>query len=104
KLLCEHAVRFDDDGIAEIKRVADERRQFLAKRAKFIRNGSAGSPSPQSGGGASLRRTNGPGRDESVMDPAQRSSSEKPRPPSMGTPEPSPLSSLEEPPERAVRS
>src|SRR5437879_8291048 len=37
KLLCEHAVRFDDAGIAEIRRVADERRQSLAKRAKFVR-------------------------------------------------------------------
>ena len=40
KLLCEHAARFNDAGIAEIKRVADERRQFLAKRAKFARNGN----------------------------------------------------------------
>ncbi len=54
KLLCEHAVRFDDAGIAEIRRVADERRQSLAKRAKFVRpaNGNghggtvAGSSSP----------------------------------------------------------
>ncbi|MGH2492858.1 MAG: DNA polymerase III subunit alpha, partial [Candidatus Limnocylindria bacterium] len=37
KLLCEHAVRFDDAGITEIRRVADERRQSLAKRAKFVR-------------------------------------------------------------------
>jgi len=29
KLLCEHAVRFDDAGIEEIKRVADERRRLL---------------------------------------------------------------------------
>ena len=103
KLLCEHAVRFDDAGIAEIKRVADERRQFLAKRVKFSRNGNAGASSPQSGGGASLRRTYGPGRDESVMDPARRSSSEKPHPPSIGSPEPSPLSSLEEPPALVIR-
>jgi hypothetical protein len=101
KLLCEHAVRFDDAGIEEIKRVADERRQFLAKRAKFTRNGNAGAASPQPGGGASLRRTYGPpGRDESVMDPAQRSSSEKPHPPSMATPD---LSSLEEPPALVIR-
>src|SRR2546422_3923174 len=51
KLLAEHAVRFDDAGIEEIKRVADERRQFLAKRAKFTsRNGAvqpgAGGPAP----------------------------------------------------------
>ena len=48
KLLCEHAVRFDDAGIQEIRRVADERRQYLAKRARFSRptngngNGSGG--------------------------------------------------------------
>ncbi|HEV8654194.1 MAG TPA: OB-fold nucleic acid binding domain-containing protein, partial [Candidatus Limnocylindria bacterium] len=56
KLLCEHAVRFDDVGIAEIRRVADERRQSLAKRARFLRpangnggngGGSAGLPSRQ---------------------------------------------------------
>ena len=105
KLLCEHAVRFDDAGIAEIKRVADERRQFLAKRAKFTsRNGNAGGAALQPGGGASLRRTYGPpGRDESVMDVAQRSSSEKPHPPSMGAPEPSPVSSVEEPPALVIR-
>jgi DNA polymerase-3 subunit alpha len=104
KLLCEHAVRFDDAGIAEIKRVADERRQFLAKRAKFTsRSGNGGGTAVQTGGGASLRRTYGPGRDESVMDPAQRSSSEKSHPPSMGTPEPSPLSSIDEPPALVIR-
>jgi len=103
KLLCEHAVRFDDAGIEEIKRVADERRQFLAKRAKFTKNGNAGAPSQQTGGGASLRRTYAPGRDESVVDQAQRSSSEKPHPPLMGSPEPSPVSSLEEPPALVIR-
>src|SRR5437879_11634744 len=75
KLLCEHAVRFDDAGIEEIRRVADERRQFLAKRAKFSRNGNVGAPSPQSAGEASLRRTYGPGRDEAVMPEARRPSS-----------------------------
>jgi DNA polymerase-3 subunit alpha len=44
KLLCEHAVRFDDAGVAEIKRVAEERRQYLQKRARFSRaaNGNGG--------------------------------------------------------------
>jgi DNA polymerase-3 subunit alpha len=52
KLLCEHAVRFDEAGIVELARVADERRQYLAKRAKFAR--------PANGNGAeSARRTNG---------------------------------------------
>jgi DNA polymerase-3 subunit alpha len=107
KLLCEHAVRFDDAGIEEIRRVADERRQFLAKRAKFMsRNGNGGAGSMavqpgavQPGGGASLRRSYGPGRDESVMDPTQRTSSEKPHPPSMRD-----LSSPEdEPPPLVIR-
>ncbi len=40
KLLCEHAVRFDDAGIAEIRRVSDEIRQRVAKRAKFARGGN----------------------------------------------------------------
>jgi DNA polymerase-3 subunit alpha len=111
KLLCEHAVRFDDAGMDEIRRVADERRQFLAKRAKFTsRNGNGGSTAVQPGavqpgavqpgGGAFPRRTSGPGRDESLMPPAQRSSSEAPRPPSMSTPDPS---SLEEPPALVIR-
>src|SRR2546427_769355 len=64
KLLCEHAVRFDDAGIAEIKRVADERRQFLAKRAKFSRNCNALSSPGAPPSGPSLPRTYGPGRDE----------------------------------------
>jgi hypothetical protein len=109
KLLCEHAVRFDDAGIAEIGRVADERRQFLAKRAKFsTRNGNGGlgavrSSAVQPGGGASLRRTYGPGRDETVMEPAQRSSSEKPHPPATEIPAAVDPSSLEEPPPLVIR-
>ena len=102
KLLAEHAVRFDDAGTLEIKRVADERRQFLAKRAKFTtRNGNGGSQSTavQPGGGPSLRRPYGPpGRDGSVMDPAQRSSSETPHPPSMRD-----LSETDEPPALVIR-
>jgi len=96
-------VRFDDAGIEEIKRVADERRQFLAKRAKFVRNGNGGSAQSgavQPGGGAFPRRTSGPGRDESVVQRAQRSSSETPRPPSMGTAD---ISSMEEPPALVIR-
>jgi len=47
KLLCEHAVRFDDDGVREIRRVAEERRQLQAKRAKFSRSGNgSGLPAP----------------------------------------------------------
>jgi DNA polymerase-3 subunit alpha len=61
KLLCEHAVRFDDAGIAEIRRVADERRQSLAKRAKFMR--------PANGNGHSKGTS-------SSLPPAQRPSFE----------------------------
>jgi DNA polymerase III alpha subunit len=53
KLLCEHAVRFDEAGISELARVADERRQYLAKRAKFARASNG------NGGGEGTRRTNG---------------------------------------------
>jgi DNA polymerase-3 subunit alpha len=105
KLLCEHAVRFDDAGIEEIKRVADERRQFLAKRAKFtLRNGNGGaSTAVQTGGAALPRRPSGPpGRDESVVPQAQRASSEIPRPPPMET-GPADPSSLEEPPALVIR-
>jgi DNA polymerase III alpha subunit len=86
KLLCEHAVRFDDAGIAEIRRVADERRQSLAKRAKFMRpttnghtgNGGGsgvlpavgGSPRPAYSPAATSKGTS------SAVPPAQRPSSE----------------------------
>jgi len=87
KLLCEHAVRFDDAGIAEIRRVADERRQSLAKRARFVRptngNGhgasSAGSADPAPAG-SSPRPTYSPAPiskgASSLPSPAQRSASE----------------------------
>src|SRR5438309_8444811 len=102
KLLCEHAVRFDDAGIEEIKRVADERRQFLAKRAKFTsRNGGGTAVQPgavQTGGGAFPRQPTGPGRDESVIPKAQRASSETPHPPSTRD-----LPSLDKPPALVIR-
>ena len=102
KLLAEHAVRFDDAGIEEIKRVADERRQFLAKRAKFTsRNGGGTAVQPgavQTGGGAFPRQPTGPGRDESVIPKAQRASSETPHPPSTRD-----LPSLDEPPALVIR-
>jgi helix-hairpin-helix protein len=86
KLLCEHAVRFDDAGIAEIRRVADERRQSLAKRAKFMRptNGNghgagAGAAGPALAG-SSPRPTYSPAPTSkgtpSLSSPAQRSASE----------------------------
>jgi DNA polymerase III alpha subunit len=101
KLLCEHAVRFDEAGIEEIRRVADERRQFLAKRAKFSSRAGNGSSSPTSG--VTLRRANGPGRDEAALSLAQQPSSESPRP-SASDPVPVPApSSPEEPPPLVIR-
>jgi DNA polymerase-3 subunit alpha len=108
KLLCEHAVRFDDAGIAEIRRVADERRQSLAKRAKFMRpaNGNghdrasgpvAGSAGPAPAG-SSPRPTYQPAPTSkgtpSLPSPAQRSASEttpavSPAAPSSSQPSPS---------------
>jgi DNA polymerase-3 subunit alpha len=99
KLLCEHAVRFDEAGIEEIRRVADERRQFLAKRAKFSSRAGNGSSSPTSG--VTLRRANGPGRDEAALSLAQQPSSESPRP-SASDPLPAPPSP-EEPPPLVIR-
>ena len=92
----------NDAGIEEIKRVADERRQFLAKRAKFTsRNGGGTAVQPgavQTGGGAFPRQPTGPGRDESVIPKAQRASSETPHPPSTRD-----LPSLDEPPALVIR-
>jgi hypothetical protein len=58
KLLCEHAVRFDDAGMAEIRRVAEERRDFLSKRARYGRNGfgnGSGATAPRRGNGQPAR-------------------------------------------------
>src|SRR3989442_4365825 len=78
KLLCEHAARFDDAGIAEIKRVAEERRQFLAKRAKFgSRNGNGSGFGSTTG--PTPRRSNGPGsHEERPPVPTAQHSSEEP--------------------------
>jgi DNA polymerase-3 subunit alpha len=94
KLLCEHAVRFDDAGIAEIRRVADERRQTLAKRAKFMR--------PTNGNGHDVGRSAGPAGGGLPPRPANsaapfasrsQSSPALPQPPSSeGVPPPSPAS------------
>jgi DNA polymerase-3 subunit alpha len=72
KLLCEHAVRFDDAGIAEIRRVAQERREFLAKRAKFTRNGNGSHAAPPP------RRPSGPFRDETDVPQARPPATESP--------------------------
>jgi DNA polymerase-3 subunit alpha len=87
KLLVEHAVRFDNTGIAEIRRVADERRQSLAKRARFMRpangNGQPTRPAGSAGpapAGSSPRPTYSPAptskETPSLPSPAERSSSE----------------------------
>ncbi len=50
KILVEHAVPFNDQGIRDIKRIAAETADRLAKRARFIRpsNGGGAAPSPMS--------------------------------------------------------
>jgi DNA polymerase-3 subunit alpha len=104
KLLCEHAVRFDDAGIQEIKRVADERRQFLAKRSKFAsRTGNGGGTAVQTPGGVFPRRANGPYRDESAVPGARQPSSENPHPASKSPAVPADPSSVDEPPPLVIR-
>lgn len=44
KLLVEHAVRFNDAGAAEIRRALEDTQQRLAKRARFVRPGTAAPP------------------------------------------------------------
>ena len=88
KLLCEHAVRFDDAGIREIKRVAEERRAVLAKRSKFVRptNGNGFGRSPV-GGGTPPRPANAAPADEPSSPRTRLPSSEVvPPPPSAGMP------------------
>jgi len=92
KLLCEHAVRFDDAGIAEIKRVADERRQFLAKRAKFGQKNGNGSGTTTTG--ATPRRSAGPSVSEDAHRDRPARYSDEDLPPSSVAPsddEPPPL-------------
>jgi len=67
KLLGEHALPFTDEGIAEITRIADERRASLAKKRQFIdraaaqkdngtggANGNGNGHTTQSGGGGDI--------------------------------------------------
>ena len=56
KLLCEHAVPFSEEGIAEIARITEERRASLAKKRQFMEkhaaaNGDAGNVRGQSSTG-----------------------------------------------------
>jgi DNA polymerase III subunit alpha len=115
KLLCEHAVRFDDAGIAEIRRVADERRQSLAKRAKFMRpsngnghgaTGAGGSAGPAPAG-SSPRPTYSPAPTSkatpSLPPPAQRSASETTPAVSPASPTGASAASSETQPELVIR-
>ncbi len=51
QLLCEHAVRFDEAGIAEIKAKLEERRAFLARKQRSSGNGNGGPRGSGSGDG-----------------------------------------------------
>jgi len=51
KLLCEHAVPFTEAGIAEISRIADERRASLAKKRQFADRAAAPAASANGGNG-----------------------------------------------------
>lgn len=61
KLLAEHAVAFDDQGIAEIKRRAEELRASLANRRKFMPERAAPPPRPAVRYGATNGNGNGAG-------------------------------------------
>lgn len=77
KLLVEHAVRFNDAGSAEIRRAMVDAQERIAKRAKFVRPGTAGGPAA---GGSSPRPPYSPtpanGGTGSSISSAQGSSSE----------------------------
>jgi DNA polymerase-3 subunit alpha len=70
KLLVEHAVRFNDAGGAEIRRVMSETQERLAKRAKFVRPASPAAPGagPRPAGPVA----GGPSRDAPATSPAGR--------------------------------
>jgi len=68
KLLVEHAVRFNDDGLREIKRVFDETRERLAKRARFVRPGGSGNGSGNGEGAGTLAA--GPAAGPSMSSPS----------------------------------
>src|SRR5213594_4931615 len=55
KILVEHAVPFNDQGIRDIKRIAAETAERLAKRARFIRPGGGSAAAGPAAGGASPR-------------------------------------------------
>src|SRR2546427_757283 len=55
KILVEHAVPFNDQGIRDIKRVAAETAERLAKRARFIRPSNGGPYAGPASGGPSPR-------------------------------------------------
>src|SRR5438093_1170062 len=73
KILVEHAVRFDDQGMRDIKRVASETAERLARRSRFVRPGAMGAaplgPAPAAGAPrrpTALTSTNGHGNGAGV--------------------------------------
>jgi DNA polymerase-3 subunit alpha len=100
KLLCEHAVRFDDEGIREIRRVTEERRQFLAKRQKFSRNGNGSGARTT---GVTPLRASGPAL--TGVDVPSPTRDARAQVPSEGSPRPSASSAspLDEPPALVIR-
>jgi hypothetical protein len=50
KLLCEHAVPFTEEGIAEITRISEERRVSLAKKRQFVERHAAAATGGGNGG------------------------------------------------------
>ena len=84
KILVEHAVRFDDQGMRDIKRVASETAERLARRSRFVRPGAMGAapwgPAPAAGAPrrpTALTSTNGHGNGAGVSS-ARPSSEEQP--------------------------
>src|SRR5205823_7267704 len=59
KLLCEHAVPYSEAGIAEIARVADERRSSLAKKRQFAERSAAPASANGNGNGNGHASTTG---------------------------------------------
>ncbi|HEX9495547.1 MAG TPA: DNA polymerase III subunit alpha, partial [Candidatus Limnocylindria bacterium] len=59
KLLCEHAVPFSEEGIAEIGRITEERRVSLAKKRQYVERNAAASNA--NGNGSENGHSAGPG-------------------------------------------
>ncbi|MDE3113670.1 MAG: DNA polymerase III subunit alpha [Chloroflexota bacterium] len=61
QLLCEHAARFDEAGIAEIRAKTEERRAFLARKQKWSGNGGGYRANGNGNGNGSGGTANGNG-------------------------------------------